>query len=94
MQLFRFGLVHITRVGSVFMTLSVTLERFIAIVYPLRRASTTARASVGSKDSSKGVKILILVSTLIAVAYNIPRYKKSKIMDPLNSLKGYFEMHV
>ena len=83
MQLFRFGLVHITRVGSVFMTLSVTLERFIAIVYPLRRAATTARASVGSKDSSKGVKILILVSTLIAVAYNIPRYKKSKIMDPL-----------
>ena len=93
MQLFRFGLVHITRVGSVFMTLSVTLERFIAIVYPLKRAATAARASegggrVGSKGSSKGVKILILVSTLIAVAYNIPRYKKSKIMDPLNSFKG------
>ena len=78
MQLFRFGLVHITRVGSVFMTLSVTLERFIAIVYPLKRAATAARASegggrVGSKGSSKGVKILILVCTLIAVAYNFPR---------------------
>ena len=78
MQLFRFGLVHITRVGSVFMTLSVTFERFIAIVYPLKRAATAARASegrgsVGSKGSSKGVKLLILVCTLIAVAYNIPR---------------------
>ena len=71
-------MVHITRVGRVFMTLLVTLERFIAIVYPLKRAATAARASVrrgrvGSKGSSKGVKILILVCTLIAVAYNIPR---------------------
>ena len=42
------------------MTLSVTLERFFAIVYPLRR--------LGLKN------ILITISTLIACIYNIPRF--------------------
>jgi hypothetical protein len=31
-----YGLVHIFRVGSVFATLSVTLERFFAIVFPFK----------------------------------------------------------
>jgi hypothetical protein len=31
-----YGLVHTFRVGSVFSTLSVTLERFFAIVFPLK----------------------------------------------------------
>ena len=80
-QLYRFALVHISRVGSVFMTLSVTPERFTAIVYPLKRTAEVThgpipagRARRQSRGSSKGAKILILVSTLIAVAYNIPRY--------------------
>ena len=74
-------MVHISRVGSVFMTLSVTLERFTAIVYPLKRTAeviqgpiSAGRAGGQSRGSSKGAKILILVSTLIAIAYNIPRY--------------------
>ena len=75
-------MVHISRVGSVFMTLSVTLERFTAIVYPLKRTAevshgptSAGRAGGGqSRGSSKGAKILILVSTLIAIGYNIPRY--------------------
>ena len=56
----RYGFAHIGRVGSVFMTLSVTLERFFAIVYPLKRLRLKT--------------ILIAGSTLVAVGYNIPRF--------------------
>ena len=56
----RYGFAHIGRVGSVFMTLSVTLERFFAIVYPLKRLRLKT--------------ILIAVSTFVSVVYNIPRF--------------------
>ena len=56
----RYGFAHIGRVGSVFMTLSVTLERFFAIVYPLKRLRLKS--------------ILIGASTLLSVVYNIPRF--------------------
>jgi len=55
-----YGFAHIGRVGSVFMTLSVTLERFFAIVYPLKRLRLKT--------------ILIAVSTFVSVVYNIPRF--------------------
>jgi len=55
-----FGFVHITRVGSVLMTLSVTIERFFAIVYPLRRRSLTGP--------------LIIASCIFSVVYNLPRF--------------------
>ena len=77
----RFGLVHISRVGSVFMTLSVTVERFVAIVYPLQRITIGTLDSPiasgmrgGSRGSNTGAKLLIIVSTITAVVYNIPRY--------------------
>lgn len=55
-----FGFVHITRVGSVLMTLAVTIERFFAIVYPLRRQSLTFP--------------LIVCSCIFSVVYNGPRF--------------------
>ena len=70
-------MVHISRVGSVFMTLSVTVERFVAIVYPLQRITIGPTASGmrgGSRGSNTWAKLLIIVSTLLAVVYNIPRY--------------------
>ena len=59
-RFYRYGFAHIGRVGSVFMTLSVTLERFFAIVYPLKRLRLKT--------------ILIGASTILSVVYNIPRF--------------------
>ncbi len=56
---FRYGFAHIGRVGSVLMTLSVTVERFFAISYPLEK-----------KNLKNG---LIVFSVAGAVLYNLPR---------------------
>ena len=48
------------RVGSVLMTLSVTLERFFAIVYPLKRLRLKTA--------------LLATSAAITSLYNIPRF--------------------
>ena len=62
------------------MTLSVTVERFVAIVYPLQRITIGTDSPIasgmggGSRGSNTGAKLLIIVSTLLAVVYNIPRY--------------------
>ena len=54
----------IPRVGSAFLTLSVTIERYMAIAQPLYL------------DRSNLKFILITVSTLIAILYNIPRLER------------------
>ena len=59
---FRFGLAHIARVGSVLATLLVTIERFVAVVYPLKRMTKSTSVS------------LIHCSILIAIIYNVPRF--------------------
>merc|ERR1712223_907851 len=59
-----YGFVHIGRVGSVLLTLSVTVERFFAIVYPLKRIRRT--------------RFLIYSSVIGAIAYNIPRFFEFK----------------
>ena len=56
----RYGFAHIGRVGSVLMTLSVTIERFVAIAYPLRRVNLNCK--------------LITSSVLGAIFYNLPRF--------------------
>ena len=58
--IYRYGFVHIGRVGSVLLTLSVTVERFFAIVYPLKRIRRT--------------RFLIYSSVIWAIAYNVPRF--------------------
>ena len=50
-----------SRVGSAFLTLSVTIERYMAISHPL------------NLDRHHLKSILVYVSTLLAIVYNIPR---------------------
>ena len=57
---FRYGIAHIGRVGSVFMTLSVTLERFFAILYPFKRLHLKTPLLVGS--------------IAFSCFYNVPRF--------------------
>ena len=56
----RFGLAHIGRVGSVFATLMVTIERFVAVWCPLQRLKST--------------KTLLSISIIGSLIYNIPRF--------------------
>lgn len=56
-----YGLSHTFRVGSVYSTLSVTLERFFAIVFPF-------------KDFDNVKRWLIPFTTCFAILYNIPKY--------------------
>ncbi len=55
-----FGLLHTFRVGSVYVTLAVTFERFHAIICPLRHF--------------KRKKYMLPACVFIAVVYNIPKY--------------------
>ena len=55
-----YGLGHIGRVGSVFVTVSVTIERYFAIVHPLKHF--------------RGKKYLLLIPSLMAIVYNIPKF--------------------
>ena len=55
-----FGLLHTFRVGSVYVTLAVTFERFHAIICPLKHFFWK--------------KYLLPASVFIAVVYNIPKY--------------------
>ena len=57
---FGYGLAHIGRVGSVFVTVSVTIERYFAIVHPLKHF--------------RGKKYLLYVPVACAVVYNIPKF--------------------
>ena len=63
----RYGFAHIGRVGSVFMTLSVTIERFFAIAYPLKKIQL-----------KRG---LILFSVLGAIVYNVPRFFELRMVS-------------
>ena len=58
----RFAFAHIGRVGSTLATMIVTIERFIAIVYPFRAIR---------KNMSLTLMGFCLVFT---IAYNIPRF--------------------
>ena len=55
-----FGMLHTFRVGSVYVTLAVTFERFHAIICPLKHFAWK--------------KYLLPASVFIAVVYNIPKY--------------------
>ena len=69
----RYGFAHIGRVGSVFITLSVTIERFFAITYPLKKLNLK--------------RWLILSSVSGAVLYNLPRF--FELRYGLHSIKPY-----
>ena len=72
-----FGLLHTFRVGSVYVTLAVTFERFHAIICPLKHFFWK--------------KYLLPVSVFIAVFYNIPKYFEMEMQVRVNMLK-YFKL--
>ena len=57
---FSYGILHIGRVGSVFTTLSVAIDRFYAIKYPLKMIERS--------------HLLIIYSAAFSIIYNIPRF--------------------
>ena len=61
---YRFGFAHIGRVGSVFATLMVTIERFVAVWCPLQRLKST--------------KTLLSISIIGSLIYNVPRFLEFK----------------
>ena len=62
---FGYGLAHIGRVGSVFITVSVTIERYLAIVHPMQHF--------------RGKKYLLFASSAMAILYNIPKFCEFEI---------------
>jgi len=60
-----FGLLHTFRVGSVYVTLAVTFERFHAIICPLKHFSWK--------------KYMLPFAVLVAIVYNIPKYFEIEI---------------
>ena len=64
LQYSSFGFVHIGRVGSAFATVTVTVERFIAVMYPLKKLRNT--------------RILLSVPIIGSLFYNIPRFFEFK----------------
>ena len=53
------GLIHVARSGSVYVTMAVTIERYFAIVHPLK--------------DFKIKKALLPIAVLFAIVYNIPK---------------------
>ena len=70
---FGYGLAHIGRVGSVFITVSVTIERYLAIVHPLQHF--------------RGKKYLLYVPTIATVVYNIPKFFEHELKVEMIILK-------
>jgi hypothetical protein len=62
-----YGLTHTARVGSVMATLSVTLERFFAIVFPF-------------KDVEVVKRWLLPCAVTFTVTYNIPKFFEVSIL--------------
>jgi hypothetical protein len=55
-----FGLVHVWRVCSTYLTVSVTLERYVAVCHPLIRAIKH--------------RYLLIPTITFAILYNLPKF--------------------
>ena len=64
-MIFAYGLLHTFRVGSVYVTLAVTFERFHAIICPLRHF--------------KRKQYMLPACIVFAVIYNLPKYFELQI---------------
>ena len=60
------GALHVARTGSVYVTMSVTLERYFAIVHPLKHFTVK--------------KYLLPVTILFAFVYNIPKVRRESAL--------------
>ena len=65
-MIFVYGFLHTFRVGSVYVTLAVTFERFHAIICPLRHF--------------KRKKYMLPACIVFAVVYNLPKYFELQIL--------------
>ena len=72
------GLVGVARTGSVYMTMSITVERYFAIVHPL-------------KDFIALKKYLLPATITFSLVYNIPKVFNTNFMNVCHpSLKCIF----
>ena len=60
MSILRIGFVHIGRVGSVFVTIAITIERYVVVCHPT--------------SEFKGKCLLIPLPIISALLYNIPKF--------------------
>ena len=65
---FLYGLVHVSKVGSVFTTLAVSLERYFAVCHPLWIRIRRCHPAM-----------YIILVTVFAFAFNIPKFLEFKV---------------
>ena len=73
-MIFVYGFLHTFRVGSVYVTLAVTFERFHAIICPLRHF--------------RRKKYMLPFCISFAILYNIPKYFELQIEVKYKSVDG------
>ena len=66
----------ISMMGSIYMTLAVGMERYIAVYYPIEYSMVANDASSHSKRLIK----YVLPITLFALIFNIPKFLESKVV--------------
>ena len=69
-----YGLLHVARSGSVYVTMAVTIERYFAIVHPLK--------------DFKMKKALLPLAMAFAIIYNIPKASQKSFSIVKNWLKS------
>ena len=67
-MIFRIGLAHIGRVGSVFITVSITIERYLSVCRP-------------NSDTHCSKPFLLPVPITFAIIYNIPKFFELETVD-------------
>ncbi|XP_040565534.1 FMRFamide receptor [Lepeophtheirus salmonis] len=68
-----YGLGHVARVGSVYVTVAVTLERYFAIVYPVRNFNCKS--------------YFLTIISIFTVLYNIPKFFELRITHGTNGTR-------
>ena len=62
----RYGLAHIARVGSVALTMCITLERYYSVCHPMRQFESKS--------------LLLPIAIGFAVVFNIPKFFELKLV--------------
>lgn len=76
-----FPLSLIAQMGSVYMTMFVSLERYIAVCFPLKARSWCTRSHA---------KYCILAITIFAVLYNVPKFFEITLLEGEDENHGVF----
>ena len=78
--IFLYPLNHISMTGSIFTTVGVTLERFIAIYKPIYYNQVIKNVTGHTKRFAQ----YTLTITLLSVLFNIPKFFESKVIEDEN----------